>query len=61
MQAQAVAERERLINNISSKLTSQTDIEAILQLAIREVGQVLHVPEVSVRLIPSKQEPESRI
>ncbi|MFZ4826406.1 MAG: GAF domain-containing protein [Phototrophicaceae bacterium] len=61
MQAQAVAERERLINNIASKLTSQTDIEAILQMAIREVGQVLHVPEVSVRLIPSNQDSESKI
>lgn len=42
--------RERLVNEIAAKLTAQTDIDDILQLAIREVGQALRAPQVSVQL-----------
>jgi GAF domain-containing protein/HAMP domain-containing protein len=48
--SQRTAERERLVNSIASKLTAQTDIEEILQTAVREVGQALRAPEVSIRL-----------
>jgi GAF domain-containing protein/HAMP domain-containing protein len=48
--SQQSAERERIVNTISTKLTGQTDIEDILQTAIREVGQALRTPQVAIRL-----------
>ncbi len=44
------AERERLVNNIAARLAAQTDIDDILQTAVREIGLALRVPQVSVRL-----------
>ncbi|MEO0565372.1 MAG: GAF domain-containing protein, partial [Chloroflexota bacterium] len=49
-QSQRATERERLVNDISAKLTVQTDINNILQTAVREVGQALRAPQVSIRL-----------
>jgi GAF domain-containing protein/HAMP domain-containing protein len=49
-QSQRLAERERLVNEIASKLTQQTDVSVILQTAVREVGQALRVPQASIRL-----------
>ena len=49
-QSQRAAERERLVNEIGTRLTGQTDIDRILRTAVREVGQALRVPQVSVRL-----------
>jgi GAF domain-containing protein/HAMP domain-containing protein len=43
-------ERERLVNEIASKLTGQTDIDEILQTAVREVGQALRAPQVNIQL-----------
>jgi GAF domain-containing protein/HAMP domain-containing protein len=48
--SQRSAERERIVNEISARLTAQTDIEAIIQTAIHEVGQALRTPQVAVRL-----------
>ncbi|MFN8375882.1 MAG: GAF domain-containing protein [Anaerolineae bacterium] len=49
-QSQVAAERERMVNTISAKLTSKQDINEILQTALREVGQALRAPEVSIRM-----------
>jgi GAF domain-containing protein/HAMP domain-containing protein len=49
-QSQRATERERVVNSIAARLTGQTDIDEILQTAIREVGQALRVPEVNIRL-----------
>ncbi len=49
-ESQRAAERERLVNNIATKLTAQTSINDILQTAVREVGQALRAPQVSIRL-----------
>lgn len=49
-QSQRATERERLVNEISAKLTTQTDVSEILQTAVREVGQALRAPQVSIRL-----------
>ncbi len=49
-ESQQSAERERVVNTISAKITQQTDIETILQTALREVGIALRTPQVSVRL-----------
>lgn len=43
------AEREHLVNEISAKLTTQTDIQSIVETAIREVSNVLGTPQVAVR------------
>jgi GAF domain-containing protein/HAMP domain-containing protein len=47
---QRAAERERVVNNIAARLTPQTDINDILQTAVREIGQALRSPQVSIRL-----------
>jgi GAF domain-containing protein/HAMP domain-containing protein len=47
---QRAAERERVVNNIAARLTPQTDIGDILQTAVREIGQALRSPHVSIRL-----------
>jgi GAF domain-containing protein/HAMP domain-containing protein len=48
--SQRAAERERLVNDISAKLTGQTDIEEILQIAVREVSIALRTPQVALQL-----------
>jgi len=42
--------RERLVNDIAAQLTGQTDINMILETAVREVGQALRTPQVSIQL-----------
>ncbi len=54
-QAQRVAQRERLVNDIASKLVQQTDVSEILKVAVREVGQALRVPQTSIRLGAARQ------
>src|SRR5690606_34677557 len=49
-ESQRTTERERLVNTIAAKLTAQTSINDILETAIREVGQALRAPQVSIRL-----------
>lgn len=49
-QTQRAAERERLVNEISTRLTGQTDIDHLLRTAVREVGQALRLPQVSINL-----------
>jgi GAF domain-containing protein len=49
-ESQRAAERERIVNAIAAKLTPQTEIAEILQTAVREVGQALRAPQVSIRL-----------
>jgi len=43
-------ERERIVNEIARKLSSKTDINEILQTAVREVGQALRAPEINIHL-----------
>lgn len=49
-ESRRAAERERLVNSISARITSQTSVEQILQTAVREVGQALRTPQVAIRL-----------
>lgn len=49
-QGQRLVTRERLVNEISQKLTQQNDIRQILQLAVRELGQALGTPETKIKL-----------
>ncbi|MEP7288910.1 MAG: GAF domain-containing protein [Chloroflexota bacterium] len=59
-QAQRLAQRERLVNDIASKLTQQTDVSEILKVAVREVGQALHVPQTSIRLATNYEQVKER-
>jgi K+-sensing histidine kinase KdpD len=42
--AQKQAERESMLNAISQKIQSATTVEAVLQIAARELGHALRVP-----------------
>jgi hypothetical protein len=49
-ESQRAAERERIVNAISTKLTGQTDIQDIIQTALQEIGVALRTPQVALRL-----------
>ncbi|MDX2163532.1 MAG: GAF domain-containing protein [bacterium] len=49
-ESRRATERERLVNTIAARLTAQTSIDQILQTAVREVGQALRAPQVTIRL-----------
>jgi len=49
-ESRRATERERLVNMIAARLTAQTSIDQILQTAVREVGQALRSPQVTIRL-----------
>ncbi len=48
-ESQRATNRERLVNEIAARLAAETDLDQILQTAVREVGQALQVPEVSIQ------------
>lgn len=48
--SQRAAERERVVNDIASKITGQTDIDTILKTAVREIGKAIGTDNVNVRL-----------
>jgi GAF domain-containing protein len=50
-ESRRTVDRERVVNTITASFSNQTDIDQILQTAVREVGKVLHVPEVNIRLM----------
>jgi GAF domain-containing protein len=49
-QSQRLAERERLVNTISDRLNRQTSVEQVLQVAVRELGQALRLPQAFIQL-----------
>lgn len=49
-ESQRAAERERVVNDIAAKITGQTNVDAILQTAVREVGMAIGTDNVNVRL-----------
>ncbi|MCS7009993.1 MAG: GAF domain-containing protein [Anaerolineales bacterium] len=48
--ARRQAEREALLNAISQKIQSATTVEAVLQIAARELGRALNAPRTIVQL-----------
>jgi GAF domain-containing protein/HAMP domain-containing protein len=42
--------RERLVNEIAARLTAQTNINDIMRTAVREVGQALRAPQVTIHM-----------
>lgn len=49
-QSRETAYRESLLNEISNKLSQQSEVAGILQTAVREVGRVLPVSQTTIRL-----------
>ncbi|PJF35253.1 MAG: hypothetical protein CUN49_11500 [Candidatus Thermofonsia Clade 1 bacterium] len=49
-QSKRLADRERLVNSISERLSQQVGVEQVLQAAIRELGQALRLPQASIEL-----------
>jgi GAF domain-containing protein/HAMP domain-containing protein len=49
-ESRRAAERERMVNAIAARLSEQSNVHDILQTAVREVGQALRTPQVSIRL-----------
>ncbi len=49
-ESRRATERERLVNNIAARLTTSAGMDDILRTAVREVGQALGAPQVSIRL-----------
>lgn len=49
-ESRRATERERLVNNIAARLTTSASLDDILRTAVREVGQALGAPQVSIRL-----------
>ncbi|NDJ77422.1 MAG: GAF domain-containing protein [Chloroflexi bacterium] len=49
-QSRRVAQREALVNQISNKLTVSTDVNQILQIAVRELGLALQSSETVIKL-----------
>ncbi|MBZ0293644.1 MAG: GAF domain-containing protein, partial [Anaerolineae bacterium] len=56
-ESQRAADREHLVNEIATRLAAQSDVNQILQTAVREVGQALRAPQVSIRLGASDPAP----
>ena len=48
--AQQQAQREAMLNAISQKIQSATSVEAVLQIAARELGHALHAPMTVAQL-----------
>jgi GAF domain-containing protein len=55
-QAQTTAQREQMVSQISGKLTGTTDIDQILQTAIRELGLALGASQTMIRLAPGEED-----
>jgi GAF domain-containing protein/HAMP domain-containing protein len=51
-QSLQAAQREQLVNQISSQLIGSTDIDLILQTAVRELGLALRASQTMIRLAP---------
>jgi signal transduction protein with GAF and PtsI domain len=54
-QAQKQAERETLLNTINQKIQSATSVEAVLQIAARELGHALGAPMTIAQLSMQEQ------
>ena len=57
-QSQRATNRERVVNEISARLTARTDVNDIFQTAVEEVGRALRAPQVSIRLQNTQTSPE---
>jgi GAF domain-containing protein len=49
-ESQSTAARERLVNEITAKIWSSTNVDGILQTAVRELGHALEASEVIIKV-----------
>lgn len=49
-ESQSIAARERLVNDITSKVWASTTMDAILQTTVRELGRALEAAEVNIEV-----------
>jgi GAF domain-containing protein/HAMP domain-containing protein len=49
-ETRAMAERERLVANVTARMRESLDLETVLRTAVREMGQALSLAEVSITL-----------
>jgi GAF domain-containing protein len=49
-ESQSVAIRERLANEVTSKIWASTTIDSILQTTVRELGRALEATEVDIEV-----------
>jgi len=57
-ETQKNAERERMIGEVTNRLTTSVNIETILRTTVQEIGRMLPGAEVVVKLDPASKEPE---
>jgi len=53
-ETQRRAEREQLLSQMTARFTRSLDLDAVLQAAVRELGSLPNVAEVSVHMAPSQ-------
>jgi len=51
------AEREQLVGQMTAQFTRSLDMDAVLRTAVRELGQLPQVAEVSVHVVPPEASP----
>jgi GAF domain-containing protein len=49
-ESQSIAMRERLANEVTSKIWASTTIDSILQTTVRELGRALEAAEVDIEV-----------
>jgi GAF domain-containing protein len=49
-ESQSIATRERLANEITSKIWASTTIDSIMQTTVRELGRALEAAEVNIEV-----------
>lgn len=52
-ETQAIAQREKLVNQITAEVRNSLDTETILERLVQELGQTLNQPQLSVTLYPT--------
>lgn len=56
--SQRSAERERVLADVTARVRTSTNVNTILQVAIQELAEALHVPKGSILLKPTQPESE---
>ena len=54
-ETQRRAEREQMLGQMTTRFTRSLDMDTLLQTAVRELGQLLDVAEVSVHVLPPEE------
>jgi sigma-B regulation protein RsbU (phosphoserine phosphatase) len=55
-ETQKLAQQERAVSEISTRITTSINIENILRTAVQELGRIMPTAEITVRLQEEKEE-----